>query len=319
MTTRVQPGRRVLWTAIFGLSTTLALLLTACGSTTGGGGASPSPTVAGTPTSTVTCPTTTGFHLVTAGQLTIASDTTYAPAEFPDPNNASNFIGYDMDLAREIARRLCLTPNIVKATFGNIIPDISSAPLGQQRYDMSISSFTINSDRLKSVDMVPYFQAGESILTTVANAGSIKQFSDMCGKTIAVQNGTVEKDEVNDANGNGPGTSGQAPICKQANKPITVLSYDDQGVVVQQVQNGRADASYQDQPVTDYYASLSKGALVDSGITVQPSPEGIVMRKDNAALEDAVKQVLNDMRADGTYLRILTAWGQQKLAYPPLS
>ncbi len=297
----------------------LALLLSACGtaSTPGGGHT----TGGATPTSTVTCPdssTVSGWHLVNSGQLTIASDTTYAPAEYADPANPAHFIGYDMDLAREFARRLCLAPNIVKATFDSIIPDISGAPLGQQRYDMSISSFTINDTRKQKVDMIPYFTAGESILTTPANAGNIKSINDMCGKPIAVQNGTVELQELQDANGGNNG-SGQAPVCKQAGKPITIVSNDDQTFVVDQVLNGRADASYQDQPVTDYYASLHKGQLVDSGITVQPSPEGIVMRKDNLALEQAITTALQNMRSDGTYLRILTAWGQQNLAYPPLS
>jgi len=296
----------------------LMLAFSACGATSATG--STHTPVAAVPTSTVTCPTdSASWHLVTPGTLTIASDTTYAPAEYPDPNNPQHFIGYDMDLIREIARRMCLTPDIVKATFDAIIPSISGGTLGQQRYDMSISSFSITPDRLKKVNFIPYFQAGESILTLTANPGNIKSIQDMCGKTIAVQNGTVEKDEVEDANGTGDGQSGQSPICKQAGKPITIISFDDQTVVVQQVLNGRADASYQDQPVTDYYASLHPGKLIDSGITVQPAPEGLVVRKDNSALQTAITAVLNSMRADGTYLRILTAWGQQKLAYPPLS
>jgi polar amino acid transport system substrate-binding protein len=293
------------------------LALSACGaSSTTGSNTTP---VAAVPTSTVTCPTDSStWHLVTPGTLTIASDTTYAPAEYPDPNNPQHFIGYDMDLAREIARRMCLTPDIVKATFDAIIPSISGGTLGQQRYDMSISSFSITPAREQKVNFIPYFQAGESILTLTTNPGNIKTIQDMCGKTIAVQNGTTEKAEVEDANGTGDGSSGQSPVCKQAGKPIVIISFDDQTVVVQQVLNGRADASYQDQPVTDYYASLHPGKLIDSGITVQPAPEGLVVRKDNPALQAAITAALNEMRADGTYLRILTAWGQQKLAYPAL-
>jgi polar amino acid transport system substrate-binding protein len=295
----------------------LMLAFSACGATTSNSGNTKTP-VAAVPTSTVSCPTdTSSWHLVTAGSLTIASDTTYAPAEYPDPNNPQQFIGYDMDIARELARRLCLTPDIVKATFDAIIPSISGGTLGQQRYDMSISSFTITAAREQKVNFIPYFQAGESILTLTANPGNIKSINDMCGKTIAVQNGTTEKAEVEDANGTGDGSSGQASVCK-SNK-ITILSFDDQTVVVQQVLNKRADGSYQDQPVTDYYASLHKGQLIDSGITVPPSPEGIVVRKDNPALQQAIQNALNEMRADGTYKRILQAWGQLNLAYPPLS
>lgn len=312
-------ARRGALAAVMGVAAGATLLLAACGTTsanTPGGGKKASTT----PTSTVTCPSGTtkaSWHLVSGDQLTIASDTTYAPAEFPDPNNPNNYIGYDMDLARELARRLCLSPNIQKATFDAIIPALSGPALGSQRYDMSISSFTINNARLTKVDMIPYFTAGESILTKAGNPANIKSINDMCGKTVAVQNGTVEKDEVDDANGNGPGTSGQAPVCK-TNK-ITVVSNDDQTIVVQQVLNGRADASYQDQPVTGYYVSLHKTQLEDAGVTVQPSPEGLVMRKDNPDLETAIKAALDSMRADGTYLRILTQWGEQNLAYPPLS
>ena len=88
---------------------------------------------------------------------------------------------------------------------------------------------------------------------------------------------------------------------------------------MQQVLNGRADASYQDQPVTGYYAKLNPGKLETGGVTVQPSPEGIVVRKDNPNFENAVQAALNAMRADGTYLKILQQWGVQDLAYPPLS
>jgi polar amino acid transport system substrate-binding protein len=291
-----------------GIAASVALLA-ACGgggSTSTGGGPS------------VTCPsssTVATWHLANPGQLTIVTDNTYAPAEYVD-TSGNQFTGYDMDLAREFARRLCLTPNIVKSKFDDIIPAISGPSLGQQRYDMSISSFTITDERKGKVDMIPYFQAGESILTLTANPKNIKSINDMCGNTVAVQNGTVEKDELADANGNGPGTSGQTAVCKS--KPITIISNDDQTVVVQNVLNGRADASYQDQPVTDYYVKQNSGKLIDSGINVAPSPQGIVVRKDNAAFEKAITDALSAMRTDGTYLKILKDWGVDKLAYPTL-
>lgn len=289
-------SRRAVVSGCMSLALGATLLLSACGGSSN--------------------PASASWHLVSSGKLTIASDTTYAPAEYKDPNDPTKFTGYDMDLAREIAKRLGLTANIQSATFDSIIPDMSAAALGQQKYDMSISSFTINDQRKQKVDMIPYLTAGESILVPAGNPKNIKAFDDMCGKTIAVQNGTVEADEVHDANGSGPGTSGQAPDCKNAGKPIQILSYDDQSVVVQQVINGRADASYQDQPVTSYYVKLNTGKVEVGGITVQPSPEGIVVRKDNPDLEKAISDALAAMRSDGTYTKILTNWGVQDLAYP---
>lgn len=307
-------GFRMLRGGFFGTVVLLGLLLSACGTTTTSPGTGSQATSA-VPTSTVTCPTNTAsFHLVTPGKLTVVSDTTYPPAEFADPNNQTKYIGYDMDLAAELARRLCLSVNVQKADFGTIIQDVSGPALGTQRYDMSISSFTIRADRQQKVDMIPYFQAGESLLVPKGNPANIKAFADMCGKNIAVQDNTSEKFELDDANGTGDGSSGQAPVCKS--KPIKIFHYADQTVVVAQVVNGSVDASYQDSPVTGYYAKLNSGKVELGAVTVAPAPQGIVMRKDNPALEDAIKAALQGMRTDGTYLRILTNWGVQSGAYP---
>lgn len=316
------PRMRVVRAGLLGIAMVLTLLLSACGTSSTGTGSKGTPVAGGEPTQVpVTCPSATdkaSWKLVDATKLTIASDTTYAPAEFSDPSNPSQYIGYDMDLAREFARRLCLQPNIIKADFGAIIPDLSGPVLGQQRYDMSISSFTINDNRLKSVNMIPYFTAGESILVKTGNPSNITSIESMCGKIVAVQDNTVEYDEVLDANGDGKGDSG-APVGVCKSNKIKIVHFAAQTDVVLQVVNGSADASYQDQPVTEYFVGKNAGKLQSGGITVQPAPQGIVMRKDNPALQKAIEDALAAMRKDGTYLTILKKWGVEKLAYPPLS
>jgi polar amino acid transport system substrate-binding protein len=298
-------------------------VLSACGtSSTAGGGHKVN--TGGTPTSTVTCPDSSSWHLVTSGTLTDATDTTYAPAEYADPNNPANYIGYDMDLIREIGRRLCLKTVIVKDSFGSLITGVTTGALGQQKYDVSISSFTITSSRQQTVDMIPYFQAGESVLVPKGNPGNIKTFTDMCGKTISVQNNTTEQADVDAANGvnNSAEDTVDNPFwqaCSKLNKPIKELHFDDETVVIQQVLNSAADAAYQDQPVTAYYVKLNSSKVDNGAITVAPSPEGIVVRKDNKPLEDAINAAITGMRTDGTYLKILQAWGVQDLAYPPLN
>ena len=262
-------GRRMRWGDVFALASVLALGLAACGSSGGGARAN--------------CPDTSKLHLVQAGSLTIASDTTYKPAEFVDPNDPSKFAGYDIELGNEIAKRMCLTPHFITATFGpELLTAIASPTLGQQRYDMSISSWTIRDDRLKVVNMIPYFQAGESVLVPKGNPKNIKTIADMCGKIVAVQTDTTEESELKDANGEGDKSSGQEPVCK-TNK-IRIQSNSDQNIVVQTVVNGQADASYQDEPVTGYYVAQNSSKAEIGGVTVAPAPQGMVVRKDNARL-----------------------------------
>ncbi|HEX9056093.1 MAG TPA: ABC transporter substrate-binding protein [Ktedonobacterales bacterium] len=314
-------GTRRFW-AMGGSAVALfALVLSGCGgsSTSGAQGTPQANAVA---TSTVNCSTAdqSSLHLVTPNELTIASDTTYAPAEYVDPNNPNNFLGYDMDLVRELARRLCLGPKIQTASFDSIIDSLSGPPLGQQKYDLSISSFTINSTRLQKVDFIPYFVAGESTLVAKGNPSNIKSVADMCGKTVSAQNGTIELAELQALNGGNvdPSTEGvaQQPVCKT--NVIHILSYDSEEDVIQQVVNGRAVASYQDQPVTDYYISLHQAQLEHGFITPNSQgTEGIAVRKDNPGLESALKKALDDMVQDGTYKRIMKAWGQDQLACLP--
>lgn len=310
---------RNLWKGGFGLALTCTvamLALAGCGNNTS------------TNTAGSNCPsssTQASWNLVTPGKLTIITNSPYAPAEFQNPKDTSNpndITGYDMDIAKAIAKQMCLTLVINNTeNFDSIIPDIAQPPLGQQRYDMSISSFTINSTREQSVDMIPYFQAGQSLLLPPnSTSGITADISTWCGKSIAVQNGTVELQEIQDINGGNNGT-GETAVCKS--NPIKYLPFDDQSVVVLQVVNSNADASFQDSPVTGYYASLNPGKVVLGPTPNDPNaavaPEGIVVRKDNPAFENAVKSALNAIRANGDYKKILTQWGQLSGAYPPLS
>jgi len=89
--------RRVLTVGAVGAAMGLSLLLSACGTTS-------TPSTGGNNANCPSSSTVASWHLVNPGKLTIASDTTYAPAEYSDPTNPSNYIGYDMDLARESAR-----------------------------------------------------------------------------------------------------------------------------------------------------------------------------------------------------------------------
>jgi polar amino acid transport system substrate-binding protein len=295
------------------MAASLALLtLAGCGTT----GGTSSTTGSNCPSSS----TQTSWQLVSPGKLTIITNSPYAPAEYPDPNNPTKITGYDMDIANAIAKQMCLTL-VVNNTenFDSIIPDLSGPALGQQRYDMSISSFTINDSRKQKVDMLPYFQAGESLIVQPnSTAGLTADYASWCGKPIAVQDGTVEIQQLQDING-GSNNSGEPATCKT--NPIKILHFADQSVVVQQIVSGSADASFQDSPVSGYYVAQNSGKVVAGPVPSdqQASPQGIVVRKDNAPFETAVKNALSTIRANGDYKTILTKWGQLNGAYPPLN
>lgn len=271
------------------------LMLAACGGTTAN---TPVPTPnASTPT--VTAPT----DLITPGTLTVGSDTTYPPQEFVD-TASGQATGFDIDLITAIATRMGLKVNIVKADFGTIIDSLIS-----KRYDVVISAVTINADRQKKVDFVPYFNAGESLLVPKGNPKNITTIGGMCGLKVGVQNGTVEQDDANAADKD----------CKKAGKAgITITALQNQTDVVQLLATGRVDATYQDSPVTDYYLSQNASQFQVGGVVVNAAPEGIVIRKGDTSMFNAVQTSFTQLKAAGTYNALFAKWhlsDSQKISF----
>ena len=98
-------------------------------------------------------------------------------------------VGYDVDLAKAIAVVLGLEADVRTADFSSIIPAVGST------YDVGISSFTINAERVAQVNMVQYLEAGEAFAVEKGNPKEISP-DDLCGVTVAVQAGTIQEEEL---------------------------------------------------------------------------------------------------------------------------
>ena len=124
-----------------------------------------------------------------------------------------------MDLGREIATRLGLDFHVENTVF-----DVIIGALQGNKCDIIISAQNINADRLKQVDMIPYFKAGQAVVVAKGNPKGIKSKDDLCGTTVAVQSGTTELDFLQ-------GTSdfkgaGLSDACVKGGKPaITIKTF----------------------------------------------------------------------------------------------
>jgi polar amino acid transport system substrate-binding protein len=238
------------------------------------------------------------------GSLQVATDGTYAPNEFVDPNDGI-IKGWDVELAQAISTVMGVPFVINNADFNSIIPNLGS------RYDLSVSSFTPTEEREKTVDFVTYYQAGESWFTRT-NGPNITQAVDLCGKTVAVQTGTTEESDAWGFMGkkpDGSSISGDKDQCAAANQPaITVHSFVKQTEANADLIGGRADVGWADQPVADYQVQLLNGQLMISGQACSVAPYGIALPKGSgliAAVQDSVKYLIDN----GYYAQILKKWG----------
>ncbi|HEV2980590.1 MAG TPA: ABC transporter substrate-binding protein [Solirubrobacteraceae bacterium] len=231
----------------------------------------------------------------TKGSLIVATEAQYAPNEFIAPDGHT-IIGMDPDLVRALATTMGLRAEFINANFEAIIPGLAAG-----RYDLGASSFTDTKEREKTVDFVTYFTAGISFYAkTSANPG-VKTVADLCGKTVAVEKGTVELEEA---------TKQSGKCTKEGKKAVSVLTFPGQNPVNLAILSGRAEVGMADSPVVAYQIKQNGEQLKLVGESYNFAPYGLALPK-NSGLAEPVLAALKQLMANGTYTRILTKWGIQ--------
>jgi polar amino acid transport system substrate-binding protein len=225
------------------------------------------------------------------GKIVVGQDQSYAPNEFVD--QGGKVVGFDVDLGNAIAQKLGLTMEYQNAAFSGIL-----AGLGSGQYELAMSSFSINAERLQTVDMVSYYKAGTSLGVPKGNPDKIS-LDDLCGKNVAVQQGTVQVDDLTARSGD----------CTKAGKPaINMQQFQAQTDVNLQVQTKRSQAMLADSPVIDYAVTQTDGAVEVVGEPYDTAPYGIALKKDQASYPQAVQGAVQALIDDGTYAKILAKW-----------
>jgi len=229
------------------------------------------------------------------GSQTVASDATYAPMELI-AKDGKTVIGVDADLAKAIGTVLGLKFKVQNANFAGIIPGLKS-----HKYDIGMSSFTDTKARQKVVDFVTYFSAGTSFYVKASGGPAISGLASLCGKSVAVENGTTEQTDAN----------AQNTKCKNAGKPgVTVRAYPDQNSANLAISSGREQVGMADSPVAAYIVKQSHGQFKLAGKSYGTAPYGIALPKKSGMTKPILAAVKYLMK-HGYYKKILAKWGVQ--------
>ncbi len=248
----------------------------------------------------------------------IATDATYAPNEFIDPDTGQ-IKGWDIDFGNALCKVMGVACTFNNVTFDDIIAQLKASTPSEvaggdkPRYVMSISSWTPTQAREDGgIDFITYYKAGEAWIVKAQGGPNITTAADMCGKTVAVESGTTEESDAWGYMGQQVGGTpipGDKDNCKEAGKdPIKVASFGTQTEANTALLSGRADVGWLDQPVADYQAKQSGGKLKISGQPCSVAPYGIALVKGSKLeqpLTDAVKYLIDH----SYYKTILNNWG----------
>ena len=271
-----------------------ALALSACGSSSLSGEPGPESAPSVSVSQNLDLASKLPESIKSAGVIKIGTDPTYAPSEFL-AGNGKTVQGFDVDLFNQVAAKFGVKTEWQPSKFGSIITGVNG-----KKYDMGISSFTINPDRLKQVDMVSYFNAGTQWATQPGNPKGIDP-NNACGKNVAVQTGTVQETD-------------DLPVRQKkcGSNKINILSYDSQAQATSAVVTGKADAMLADSPVVAYAVKQAGGKLEALGDIYDAAPYGYVLPKGEDQFAQAIAEALKQLEQEGAYKAALEKWGVEK-------
>ncbi len=226
------------------------------------------------------------------GALQIGMDASLPPFAAVAPDGT--LVGLDVDLARELGRRLGLEVEFV----ANLPYDGLYDALAVGRVDALISALVVNPERLDAVAYsMPYFDAGQ-VLVVGAESAPITGMADLSGRTLAVELGS-RGDEA-------------ARSWADRLDDLTLVPCQTAAEALARVAAGQADAA-----LVDHVSALAAGArpypaqgspLTIAGEPIVEEPYAIAVRAHNRALLSAVNQALSAMKSDGTLEGLVTKW-----------
>lgn len=228
-----------------------------------------------------------------AGTIIVGSDASYAPNEYLG-SDGKTVEGMDVDLFNAVAAKLGLKTDFQNAKFDSIILGVKSG-----KFDVGVSSFTINPDRMKEVNMVSYFNAGTQWAVAKGNPEGVN-LDNLCGLTIGVQKGTVQVEDI----------TARSKKCTDGGKDaIKVVQDDLQSNVTAGLVAGKTVAMLADSPITAYAVTQTQGKVELLGDVYDAAPYGFVVPKDQADFAQAIADALKAIEADGSYQKALETWG----------
>ena len=200
-------------------------------------------------------------------KIVIGLDDNFPPMGFRNEKN--EFVGFDIDLAKEAARRLG-----IEVDFKPIDWSAKEAELNGKRVDALWNGLTITEERKKNIGFTSAYMENHQIIVVPA-ASTIKTKAELAGKVIGIQDGSSAVDAVQ-----------KDPVAASFKE---LKKFGDNVTALMDLTTGRLDAVVLD----DHFGT---------------EEYGVGTRKDDTALLAKLQKAMDEMKADGSAARISTEW-----------
>ena len=222
------------------------------------------------------------------GKLRVGFESGYVPFEMTDKKG--NFIGFDMDFARKLAKEMGVEFVPVNTAWDGIIPALMT-----NKFDIIMGGMTITQQRnLKVAFCDPYIVVGQAILLNKKHAKKVKSFKDLNNPKYILTSRM--------------GTTGEQAIKKYIPK-ATYKGFESEAEAGLEVINGKADALVYDLPFCGFlYGSQGKGKTVFLSEPFTYEPLAWAINQGDPDFLNFLNNFLKQTRGDGFYDKVYNKW-----------
>ncbi|WP_144511268.1 ABC transporter substrate-binding protein [Bacillus sp. FJAT-22090] len=222
------------------------------------------------------------------GEIVVGIMGTYAPYNFM--NKDKEYDGFDVDIAKELAKRLDVKASFVAQEFSGLIPSLQKG-----KFDILVSQVTITEERQKQIDFTEPYITNEVKVIVKDDNTTIQTVDDFKGKKIGV----------------GLGTNDEAFLRNDLMPKVgdfQINTYDDVITTLKDLDAGRVDATinnvYALKPIIEENGFKVKAV----GGPIKSDKAAVAVKKGNTELLDALNKALEEMKQDGRYNEIFVKW-----------
>jgi polar amino acid transport system substrate-binding protein len=226
-------------------------------------------------------------NILNKKKFVLGLDDSFPPMGYRNEKN--EIVGYDVDLAKEVTKRLGIQLVLQPIDWNAKEQELSTGEI-----DCIWNGFTITEERKQALTYTPPYLKNAQVIVVKGNS-PVQTLKDLAGKTAGTQAGSSSVEAIDDA-----------PEFKASLK--TVIEYKDFLTALMDLDVGGIDAVVIDLVVANDNINRSGKDFRILKETLGEEEFGIGFRKGDIALADKVWETLLAMAKDGTVAKIATQW-----------
>lgn len=205
----------------------------------------------------------------------------YPPFSYYDKNG--ELAGFDVDVSREIAKRIGRDAQIIATEWDGILTGLLA-----NKYDVIIGSMAITPERAKAVNFSsPYYQSGAQLFIHRDNPSRIYNINECNGKKVSAVLGETYQRYLDEKH---PG--------------IEIVTLKSSVEIFELLEAKRITGFVSDRLVGSWQIKTADRPFVPVGPMLYAEDIAIPVRKEDTVLLSQINDTLQQMRSDGTMQRI---------------